>query len=1129
MTFSRRWLSSWLVAAFLSAAVGMAPGLSDEPSDTNHKPSVSSGQKSMPSSPTPSMDLLKLPGDAIFVIGKEIKDALSFSPEMYLLRKEEYAALKARIAQLERLVNPGKPVPPSSCKLTGQVEGDLVHIQARFNFTTTEPRTLVALGCQRAWPTAATMDEGKLPLLLPAGENGWNVQVDSPGVHTLTLDLELTLTTKEGEVGFDLGLPRAAITNLEQFTFADRVLEVRISTLMGRSSGRTVKTKPVDSQHSRLASVPLGDSDRLNLAWKNLAPKPQQGEPLLTSEGTIKVQVDESRVITDVELNLQVRRGETGQWQIQVPPQTTLDLKEPQEGNDRRVKTIKYPTPPDPTLTIELKEPSAETLKVVFHVQQPWTGTPLAVGPFIVVGAFRQWGTIRIAEPPDLRLRYHLHSDVTRREVSGDLGRDHLPSEFSYWNLNNTPGQPLEPLLKLEKVIGTVETKAEHELRLTERGWQIISKFKVTPIRTSVERLQLSIDPQLYDLDVGASSPNVSVEEVALDAPRRLATVKIRKQSRPFILIWPGLYRLKETEQQQGGHLKIELPRCSQTLDRGGQITAILPPEGWELVSGTSLSEEFQPGERECTWRSDRAPLLAELTWRAYRPEFVVNSVADLTLAAGLGRVRHQFHFTLPQGSLSQFRLHIPPALKNRVRLGTKEAKLESDGTVLLAKSLEKERSLTLEYSFPVPLARGSQPDSGGAIDVPLVRVEQAARSETKIRIWSEPGIQPVLVQGPWEESPTEVVAGQDSLPILVLRSLGPDTSLRLQLTEVAGLHSTSVLIDRALIQVSITQENIQSYLARFLLSRINARRLDIQLPGPPAGPIPQVFLGGKRLPVQSAEGGAIRLSVEPQLFREPVVLEIAFKAISEGRNGNGVLQTTLYPPLIKQGVFLGAVRWEVTYPPSWISFYQGGGLVPEQRWAWQGGMLTPQPAMSRAELDRWLTGSAASAVTRSEIATPAEDLEPNLVCHQGSPETLLLLHVSRQVWLLACSLVLLVVGLTLALSPIPRVLSWAFIAILGLAGAGIGIYRPGLLTAMIYGCEPGVVIFAFIMAIQWMLRERYRRRVVFLPGFSRSKPGSSMARAGSADRSRVEPSTVDAPPPTPSGIRELPAELRGS
>jgi hypothetical protein len=520
---------------------------------------------------------------------------------------------------------------------------------------------------------------------------------------------------------------------------------------------------------------------------------------------------------------------------------------------------------------------------------------------------------------------------------------------------------------------------------------------------------------------------------------------------------------------------------------------------------------------------------LAELTWRSYRPEFVVSSVADLTLAAGLGRVLHQFHFTLPQGSLSQFRLNIPPALKNRVRLTSKEAKLESDGTVLLAKSLEKERPLTLEYSFPLPLDPGSQADSRGAIDVPLVRVEEATRSETKIRIWCEPGIQPALVQGPWEDSPTEVVAGQDSLPILVLRSLGPDPSLRLQLKEVAGLHSTSVLIDRALIQVSITEENMQSYLARFLVSRINTRRLDIQLPGAPVGPIPQVFLGAKRLPVQSAEGGAIRLSVEPQLFREPVILEIAFKAISEGRNGNGVLQTTLYPPLIEQGVFLGAVRWEVTYSPSWISFYQGGGFVPEQRWAWQGGMLTPQPAMSRAELDRWLTGTAASAVTRAEIATPAEDVEPNLVCHQASPETLFLLRVSRQVWLLACSLGFLVIGLTLAVSSIPRALSWAFVAVLGLAGTGIGIYWPGLLTAIIYGCEPGVVIFVFVMAIQWMLRERYRRRVVFLPGFTRSKPGSSMARAGSADRSRVEPSTVDAPPPRPSGIRELPAEVKGS
>jgi hypothetical protein len=607
-----------------------------------------------------------------------------------------------------------------------------------------------------------------------------------------------------------------------------------------------------------------------------------------------------------------------------------------------------------------------------------------------------------------------------------------------------------------------------------------------------------------------------------------LATVKIQKQSRPFVLIWPGLYRLSEEQQQRGGQLKVELPRCLQTLDRGGQITAILPAEGWELVSGKSFIEELRPGEREYIWRSDRAPLGTEIAWRPHRAELLVDSVADLVLAGNQARVRYLFHLRSSQGSVSQFRLSVPPALKNRIRLGTTDAKLESDGTVFLAKPLEKEGSVTLEYSFLLPPAGGSQPDSRTAFDVPLLKVKQATRSETRIRIWSEPGIQPTFLKGSWEERPTELVAGQDSLPTLVLRSIGADPSLRLQLTDVAGIGSTGVLIDRTLIQVALSQENMQSLRARFLLSRINVRHLDIQLPGSPARPIPQVFLGDKRLPVLSVDGGAIRLAVEPELFRKPVLLELRYEVASDGKSGNGILPTRLYPPLIGQAVFLGPVRWEVSYPPSWISFFQSGGLVLDQRWLWQGGMLTPRPAMSTADLNRWVTGAVAPPVKRPELAPPSQDVDPTLVCHQDSPEPLFFLHVSRQIWLLACSLMFLIVGLTLAISRIPRGVSWSLVAVLGVAGAGIGIYWPGLLTAVMYGCEPGMVIFGLVIIIQWMLQERYRRRVVFLPGFTRLERGSSMARAGSGDRSRIEPSTVDAPPPTPSGVREQPAEVKG-
>jgi hypothetical protein len=44
------------------------------------------------------------------------------------------------------------------------------------------------------------------------------------------------------------------------------------------------------------------------------------------------------------------------------------------------------------------------------------------------------------------------------------------------------------------------------------------------------------------------------------------------------------------------------------------------------------------------------------------------------------------------------------------------------------------------------------------------------------------------------------------------------------------------------------------------------------------------------------------------------------------------------------------------------------------------------------------------------------------------------------------------------------------------------------------------------------MLRQRYRRQVIFMPGFTRMKSGSSLLRANSSKRRLGEPSTLDIP-----------------
>ena len=140
----------------------------------------------------------------------------------------------------------------------------------------------------------------------------------------------------------------------------------------------------------------------------------------------------------------------------------------------------------------------------------------------------------------------------------------------------------------------------------------------------------------------------------------------------------------------------------------------------------------------------------------------------------------------------------------------------------------------------------------------------------------------------------------------------------------------------------------------------------------------------------------------------------------------------------------------------------------------------------------------------------------PSLVGWQTAVQPVRLTHAPQQLWLLTCSLVVLVVGLGLYFLPLSRALFWVVLGLVGLGVVGVGIGWPSLLPAFLYGCQPGLAVLGLVLGVQWLLHRRYRRQVVFMPGFTRLKQGSSLVRTrtGSSNRSRGEPSTIDAPQP---------------
>jgi hypothetical protein len=54
--------------------------------------------------------------------------------------------------------------------------------------------------------------------------------------------------------------------------------------------------------------------------------------------------------------------------------------------------------------------------------------------------------------------------------------------------------------------------------------------------------------------------------------------------------------------------------------------------------------------------------------------------------------------------------------------------------------------------------------------------------------------------------------------------------------------------------------------------------------------------------------------------------------------------------------------------------------------------------------------------------------------------------------------------------------------------------------------------VLSVVLLLQWLLQQRYRRQMLFMPGFARLRKGSSISRR-EAPPGR-EPSTVDVHPP---------------
>ncbi|HTU21960.1 MAG TPA: hypothetical protein VMG10_28235 [Gemmataceae bacterium] len=1119
-----------------------------------------------PSRESKKLDDLKkmdLPTDAVIVICEHANEALDLVPRAVILTPEKYQAMRDEIASHnKKLLHTEKPAAPTECVLKGKVEAGAIRLKAEFAGTTDHDNTLVALACSQAGASAAETN-GHTALIRRSESGDFLVRIEKAGEYSVQLDLLVPLAAREGNGrGFELTLPRAVITQLE--------LDLPTNSKEVRVGGRTLDEPQLfgltlNDKHHLSGNPGLGPVEKLNLSWKEV--RKATGDPVRIAEGRIQAQVDSKGLTTEAELVLKVDGAPTDVWRLLVPLKAEIKVLPP---DDTRVKSpIEIANQKYASLrTIHLKERSADPLHLQIRVPPaPRTAALMPVGPFIVLDAARQTGTVVVRNPVrNLHLDYHRHGDMRllRQETEEKLGES--PARVATFEYSNIP-QVEKPkdfsgpssLSWLDMEARTVRPQVRtrllsHSLILrhsseqgvddrrdsgpTEWHWQVVTT--ITPAAnkwSDIDQLKILVPPAWQPLD-----ENISVVG---NSNSRYVTIPSfvlhEQQGQPLRL--EGQFRASHKGE---GRTVLKLPR-PQGIIEACEVKIEAPADAEVIVNDAErtnleLSKQSRPNEQSWHYRGVPANgLEIDVGWRPYRPALRVRSVVDLTLNDSRGKVRQDIWLQLPAAPPPSLVLRVPPAVHNLQVEGENAAdrhdvSVGPDGMARLpiaAKAGAAEWRRVLHYMI-TPGENDRQLRAGAPFALPLVVPKQATTGDIRVRVWSEPGFLPRLTADPhWEERGIEEVEGHD-LPVLVLEATKLDAPLRLVLSEQAVGYSA--LVEAALVRVQLLEDGGQSWRASFQLRQLADHYLDIRLPAPAATLNAQFFFNGQKVTRiivmdkgERADGGDIVRLYLPPLhppgkpdLRQTALLEVSFQS-PPARSGRSPLQTVLKPPQIR-GAPAVPSRWQVSVPANRILIAPESASGVERTWTRRGWVPATQLQLTCADLQREFDKTLPEELRQDGKHLDSEaQTVPALVFWQDHSTPIVLTHAPQQAWLLVCSLGVLIVGLGLYWAARPRgaadgcwaVWLWPLLALLTLAIAVAVLFWPTTLWAIVYGCEPGLFVLLAVIVLQWLMHERYRRQIVFLPSFSRGRAGSSIVRKSSSARPHNgEPSTVDAPPP---------------
>jgi hypothetical protein len=789
------------------------------------------------------------------------------------------------------------------------------------------------------------------------------------------------------------------------------------------------------------------------------------------------------------------------------------------------------PEPGQSTWRVRFRETNSSELLAVIVVRMPKSRVEpksksfLPIGPFSVFDVAQQSGAIRVKTLPHIKVIPVLKGDTQRLDNGQDLGGEML---FRYRSIpQGTKSLPTAPLeLDIRPAIGVVQTRVHHQLRMAEGSWRLHSEIAVVPIRMDVDVLELEV-PAAVVFEAATPKLVESISAVRDIGPsRRVVQMKLASAQRSeFTVAIEGFYPLPVGAQE----MNLLLPRVLNSFDRLGQVSVSLP-DGFDVRGRAYQWESDKPGTQQYALipasGMDRTHLLTasvsrsishvELEWKVQRADIRVESQVDLTLGDRGAQISHTLKFQFADRIPKRLRIRASaPVSSLAVSPGSLETNGPHDWFVNLTLDTGKEATIVFNYSFPLP----TDVEDPSLLHVPLLWPDGVNWCENRVRIWRDRqatrSFLPEAEGTVWEVRPPELLAKEQSLPLLVLHAAGSNLPLVLRLIEAAspmGFDSTatltSVWIDRTLIQAQVSGA-YQQYRVRFHLSKWSARTLEIELP---AGAIDaEASINGIRIEARTGrlDADAVRnLQLVLPAWRDRMlaIVEIKYQ-LGDSRNDSiGKLVTVWQPPRLPSQVALSTVRWQIAVPANSVPLSLGGSAF-EERWTVRGGIAQPLPAYTSLDLETWITSGREP--DGSETPAGWEMANAGITARQNSLMPIRTAVVPRPVFIATVSLVVLAFGLLIA--RLPRRAVGVLLSLLTAGAVVTGFIWPQPSGQVLSAAQPGLALLALILGMQRLLQWRYRRRLTRMPGFARAHSESALARSN-GKRVIRETSTVDSP-----------------